>query len=406
MTSLTAPVPASDSSSLWRSADVRRLAAVSALGFTSFFLTLASVPSWAVQGGAASSSAGLVTTAMLASTVLVQLAVPWLDRRLGTPLLLALGLLALGVPAPLYLISSQLGWLVAVSAVRGMGFAIITVLGALLSTRVSSPERRGEAIGIYGLSIAVPNLVAVPAGSALTSSGHFAWAAVLAASPLLAIPLALRFPRRDDDSAVLAGKPTRRRTAVLAAGGPSLVLLVVTLSGGGLVTFLPIVRPHGALSSIVLLVFGIAGTVGRWRAGVVGARFGTRRVLSLVLAVAAVGLVAVGTGVVGTSDGSAQTALLVGGATLFGIGYGATQNLTQLVAFQRVGADQVVTASAVWNAAFDAGTAIGAYGVGLVAVTGLQISGTYVVCAVLVAAVIPAARATTPRRSRPAPAPS
>src|SRR5690242_17779969 len=101
MTPVTDPVPTGDRSSLWRSADVRRLAALSVLGFTSFCLTLASVPLWAVSGGAGTSSAGLVTATMLAVTVLVQLAVPWLDRRLGTPLLLALGLFALGAPAPM-----------------------------------------------------------------------------------------------------------------------------------------------------------------------------------------------------------------------------------------------------------------------------------------------------------------
>src|SRR5690348_10081561 len=85
MTRVTGPVPTGERSSLWRSAEVRRLAALSVLGFTSFCLTLASVPLWAVSGGAGTSSAGLVTATMLAVTVLVQLAVPWLDRRLGTP---------------------------------------------------------------------------------------------------------------------------------------------------------------------------------------------------------------------------------------------------------------------------------------------------------------------------------
>lgn len=402
MISVTTPVPPTDKASLWRSTNIRRLAAITALGFTSFFLTLASGPSRAVAGGAGSASAGLVTTAMLATTVLVQLAVPWLDRRVGTPVLLACGLLALGAPAPLYLISSHLGCLVAVSAVRGIGFAILTVLGALLSTRVIAPDRRGEAVGIYGLSIAVPNLVAVPAGAALTSSGHFPWVAVLAASPLLAIPLALRLKRPARDAPVENRPPARIKAAVFAAGGPSLVLLAVTLAGGGLVTFLPIVRPHGALSSVALLVFGISGTISRWRAGVIGARFGARAVLALVLAVAASGLVATGVGVVGMSSNAVQAALLLVGTALFGIGYGATQNLTQLAAFERVGAEQVVTASAVWNAAFDAGTAIGAYGVGLVAATGLHIAGTYVVCAVLVAAVIPIAAATTQNLARKA----
>jgi predicted MPP superfamily phosphohydrolase len=46
------------------------------------------------------------------------------------------------------------------------------VLGALLAAAVAPPERRGEAIGLYGLAIAVPNLIAVPAGVALVLAGH------------------------------------------------------------------------------------------------------------------------------------------------------------------------------------------------------------------------------------------
>jgi hypothetical protein len=71
--------------SLWRLPAVRRLLALTLLGFSSFFLTLASLPSWAVRGGVPAGSAGLVTAAMLTCTVLVQLAVPALTRRLAWP---------------------------------------------------------------------------------------------------------------------------------------------------------------------------------------------------------------------------------------------------------------------------------------------------------------------------------
>src|SRR5205085_10800457 len=97
---------------------------------------------------------------------------------------LAAGLVALGAPAPLYVLSDGLGWLSAVSAVRGAGFAVLTVLGSSLAALVVPPERRGESIGLYGLAIAVPNLVAVPAGVALVLAGHSGSVAWLAASPV------------------------------------------------------------------------------------------------------------------------------------------------------------------------------------------------------------------------------
>ena len=79
---------------------------------------------------------------------------------------------------------------------------------------VAPASRHGEAVGIYGLSIALPNLVGVPAGVALTQAGHFSAVALLAACPVLAVPFALRLGGRPDRDAVDgAGRPTRCRIA-------------------------------------------------------------------------------------------------------------------------------------------------------------------------------------------------
>jgi predicted MFS family arabinose efflux permease len=384
--------------SLWKLAPVRRLAGLSALGFSSFFLTLASVPSFAVRSGTSSAAAGAVTAAMLASTVLTQALVPTLERRLGTPRLLALGLLALGAPAPLYLISSRLGWLIAVSVVRGLGFAVLTVLGALLATREAPPGRNGEAIGIYGLSIAGPNLIAVPGGVALTSYGHFSWVAVLAACPVLAVPLAGGFHAAAAQAA--AAQPVRHTAAARATVAPSLMLLVVTLAGGGLVTFLPIQLPRGSLASIALFLFGIAAALCRWQAGTLGDRIGARRLLPVALVAGTAGLVTVALALFDDHAGPGRALPLLVGAAVFGAGYGATQNLTLIVAFARAGPGNSVTASAIWNAAFDAGTAVGAYGVGLAAATALGLPGTYLVCAGLIALAVPAAITATSQPAR------
>src|SRR4051794_6410445 len=57
--------------SLWRSPALRALVAATALGFASYCLTLASLPAYAVTGGAAANSAGLVTTVLLVVTIAV-----------------------------------------------------------------------------------------------------------------------------------------------------------------------------------------------------------------------------------------------------------------------------------------------------------------------------------------------
>ena len=382
--------------SLWRIPGLRALALVSVLAFASFFLTLSSLPLWAVDGGASVGSAGIVTTALLAATVACQLMVPLAERRLGLPRLLAIGLVALGLPTPLYLVSQDLGWLAAVSAVRGIGFAIVTVVGASLAATLAPPGRRGEAIGLYGVAVAIPQLVCVPGGASLALGGRFDVVAILAMVPLLALPLVGRFRGIET-----AGEPHRTggREALRAVAPACLVLAVVTAVGGGLVTFLPVERPDGAVAGLALLLFGVVAAIGRWRAGHIVDRTGSTHVLlpaALVLSAAGIALVAAGL----SSDAAA---LVVGGAAIAGAGYGSVQNLTLVAALTRAGLARASTASATWNASFDTGTAIGAWAVGAIAAAGPGLAATYLGCAALILLVIPLGAVAGARRE-PAPA--
>jgi predicted MFS family arabinose efflux permease len=371
--------------SLWRSRGMQALVGVTALGFASYCLTLASLPAYAVAGGAAESTAGVVTAVFLTVTIAVQMAIPALTARFGTAAVLVAGLVAMGLPSPFYVLDDSVLWISALGVVRGAGFAVLTVLGATLAAQVAPPERRGESIGIYGLAIAVPNLAAVPAGVALVLDGHVGWLAWLAASPLLGLPLVPLLVR-----SVAAQRPAApsgsRRAAARAALLPSAVLFVVTLAGGGLVTFLPIERPDGVLATVALLVFGVTGAVTRWRAGLLADRLGSRLLMPLSLVVSAVGMVLVAVGL------WAGPAWVLIGAAVFGAGFGATQNLTLLAAFARAGEGGTTSASAMWNASFDAGTASGALVLGFAAAA-IGLGWTYVVVAAVLVAAVPLASA-------------
>lgn len=352
--------------SLWRVAGIRRLVAVTLLGFVGFAATLSALPWWAVQGGATLAQAGLVTTAMLAATVATQTAVPAMVRRFGSGRSLAAGLLALGLPAPLLALTSDLVPLLVVSAVRGTGFAVLTVVGSTLTFTLAPRGRHGEAAGIYGLAIGLTSVAVVPGAVALAQNVGFWPVAVLATLPVVAVPYALRMARQEDEEAAAAPGPTPRHgRTVLAVAVPSLLLLVVTLAGSGLTTFLPIERPLGLLAPAGLLLFGATSALSRWRAGLLADRLGTRRLLPASAVVCAVGLLGVGAGLLLGRDW-----LLLVAAAVAGVGYGAVQNLTLVSAFARVDPVDTPTASAVWNLSFDGGTAVGAVAVGALAAWG------------------------------------
>jgi predicted MFS family arabinose efflux permease len=375
--------PTADSS-LWRLPAIRKLVLLTLLGFTGFAATLASLPWWAVRNGVPQSAAGLVTTVMMGVTVLAQFLVPTVERRLGAGRTLAIGVVALGLPSPLYLVSNDLTAMLALSALRGVGFAVLTVVGSALTAVLAPPARHGEAVGLFGLAVAVPNLLVVPGAVALAQNVGFWPVAALATFPVLAAPLALAIG--GDHKPPVEHEEAGHRSAALAAVMPSVVLLTITLAGGGVTTYLPIERPDGYLATLVLLLFGLTAALGRWRVGRFADRTGTRRLLPGAVVLGVAGLAALAAGL-----GRGLDVLLFVGTALFGISYGAVQNLTLVLAFARARGQGTATVSAVWNASFDTGTGTGAVVVGALAATGMGVPAALSVCAGLITVCLPLA---------------
>ncbi|AFK63764.1 major facilitator superfamily transporter [Advenella kashmirensis WT001] len=99
-----------------------------------------------------------MTAILMAFTILTQLSVNRALKRFGWGPVLATGLLSLGAPAILQATSSELPVILLSSAVRGIGFGILTVGGATAIALLVPAARRGAAVGIYGLAVAGHNL--------------------------------------------------------------------------------------------------------------------------------------------------------------------------------------------------------------------------------------------------------
>jgi predicted MFS family arabinose efflux permease len=342
------------------------LAVLSVFGFSGYAALLATAPLWAVHGGATAAGSGLVNGVLLTFTVLAQLGVPRALVRWGTGRVLVLGLLFLGVPAPAYLLSVGLGWLLALSAVRGLGFGILTVVGSTVVAHLAPPGRRGAAIGVYGLAVAVPNLVLLPGSVPIVDRFGFGSVFWLAALPVLGVPSAIRLARvlRDADTERPADPNAGLRASLSALRGivaPTLVLFSVTMAGGAVLTFAPqLTGPNTA--ALVLLIMGLAAALSRWLVGSLADRRGAWPFLAPILAGAAAAM-----GVCGWAVAREHDAVLIAAAIVLGLGYGALQNLTLVAAFAAVPAQQIPSASAGWNIGFDAGTASGAVLAGVIA---------------------------------------
>lgn len=354
------------------------LLVLTAAGFGGFAALLPVAPLWAVSGGANEAGAGLVNGVLLLATVVTQPFVPRLLSRLGTGRVLAAGLALLGVPPLLFLISDQLGWILLLSILRGLGFGILTVAGSTVVANLVPRAQHGAAIGAYGAAIAVPQVVLIPAGPWLAESIGFWTVFALGILPILGISSAPRLARvLREQAAERALQPStgslptlngnRSRLRLLASGllRPMILLSGVTLAGGALITFAPQMSsaPAATAGGLALLTLSAAAT--RWGAGSLADRYGTKPFLWPLVLLSVIGLIFVAIAV--ENPNATSVVLFLAGLTLVGIAYGGLQNLTLLLSLSAVRREQYGTASAVWNIGFDLGTAVGSVLIGTLA---------------------------------------
>lgn len=373
---------------LWRYSPLRLLLAIGFATSVSFNILLSAVPLWAAHHVLNRASAGIPTTVMLIVTISAQPFIPALVKRFGSSPVQAAGLLALGLPAPFYGLTTNLSVVLVISAVRGFGFAVLTIVATTLGASLVPGARHGESVALFGLATALPAVVGVPIGVALTQSGHFTLVAAAGAMPVLAVPLVFRLknaPTRFWAAPRSGYSRSSRLRAWARMGPPALCLFVITLAAGGLTTYLPIEWQGGRGAAAALLLVGCGGLLGKWWFGVKVDRAGTRLLMPLSSAAAAVSVALVSAGL---HFGSIWVFV---GMALFGVSLGAVQSLSAVVIFARAPAGFESTASALWNVSYDAGTAAGAAFVGLIVGVGLGISFAVAVTATLIAITFPLA---------------
>jgi len=340
-------------------APFRFMLASTLLCFSGYALLLPVVPLWVERGGSGAFGSGATTAVLMATTVATQLAVPWLLVRIGHRWVLAAGSALLGAPAPFLALSPELAPVLALSAVRGVGFGLATVAGSALVAELVPREQHGRAAGRYGLAVGVPQLVLLAVGvAAVERFGFTAVFVVAGAAPVLGALLVPGIRMPGPSSAAPAGP--RPRWGTRSALVPALAMITCSVAQGGLITFLPLAVPGaGLLVPAALLATAAGALLGRLVAGELVDRLGwggRLLVPGMLLTAAGMGAEVVGGG-----------ALVVVGAAAVGFGFGMVQNDSLTLLFAAFGSSGYGAASALWNIAYDAGTGVGALGLGAVA---------------------------------------
>ena len=344
-----------------------------ALGIGSFSILLPLSPGWAIRGGASEAAAGSVTAVLMAFTVLTQLYVDRALKRFGWGAVLATGLLALGAPALLQATSFDLAIILLSSAIRGIGFGIMTVCGATAIALLAPPERRGAAVGLYGLAVASPQLVLVSSAPILEQHLGILAVTLIATLPVFGLFWTRALGHLLDDHTRTHSKPAdsgsaQRRSVFFLIAPVLLSLFIVTSSGGAIMTFAGQITADAASATIALLCLTGLATPTRWVFGTLSDRYPVKYLIIALAAACCLGMAALSASVL-TPDAAWGLAWLYLGSSLLGVSYGGMQTATLVCAYRLAGNNQIARVAVLWNVTFDLGTGVGAIFTGVIAAT-------------------------------------
>lgn len=329
-------------------------------GFGGMFVLFAVLPVLGAQS-LGTVGAGLTTTVFMITTVLTQVFVPHLQTRFRPWLLMFAALILLGLPALLYLWDLATWLLLAATAVRGIGFGLITIVSVSLAAHYAAPARQGAAQGALGL---VTSLAGV------ASPGIGLWLLENIGRP---IPVGLGVGLPLIGLAFLAPIYRKSRTPISprqSRGGPrpvpvhwlvfmpAVVFLPSAIVYGALYTFMPL---ESAVAPAALIAVGAGYVWGRTTGGRLADRFTMPRVLIPATVVGALAIAALG---LTTSD---SLDIILSGVLGLAIGTGATASLTGML--RSVDHSRIGLVSMAWNITFDAGILLSGLLIGIIVAT-------------------------------------
>ncbi|WP_211439112.1 MFS transporter [Corynebacterium glutamicum] len=358
---------------MWKSPGFVAVLVAVAAAFGSWSLLLPVVPLAVLNNGGSSAVAGATTGIFMAATVITQIFTPAALRKIGYTPVMAFAAFMLGVPAIGYIFSVEPIPVLVVSALRGIGFGALTVAESALVAELVPVRFLGKASGMLGVFIGLSQMLFLPAGLALGDQFGYNVVYVLGAViALVAAVMCLRIPQVKAAAKQQPQVSEQERSVstwklVLV---PSLAVTSLSMTFGAVSSFLPAAVIEldpglgAALAGIILSITGGSSMVFRYLSGVIADRRGvpgTTMIPAQIIGFLGVVLITV------TIFQGWSVWLLIIGAVMFGGAFGMVQNEALLSMFFRLPRTRVSEASAIWNIAFDSGTGIGSFLLGIVA---------------------------------------
>jgi MFS family permease len=200
--------------------------------------------------GAANFAVGLVITVTAVTALLTRPVAGSLADRYGHRLVMQVGALIVAAGGALYFLPLGLGGLIGVRLLLGIGEASLFTAGAVWTVSLAPHNRRGQLIGLYGVSMWGGIALGTFTGASLL---HFGYAAVWgfsAAAPLVGLVLVTSVPAPSRAGQRGGGRGVLLRPALL----PGLALTFAAAGYAGLAAFVVLhLRARGIHSGVAVL---------------------------------------------------------------------------------------------------------------------------------------------------------
>jgi MFS family permease len=331
--------------------------------FTGFQWTFATLPGYVQEIGGDAAAIGLAFGLFSLSAVAARPLVGWLVDHWGRKPVLLVGAAIFALSPALYMLTRSLWPFQVVRVFHGVGIAAFTTAYTTLIADLAPPDRRGEAIGLSGVTNNLGMLFAPVLGAyAVAHWGyavHFALSAgTTAMSVLLLLPIAEpeRPPMVQTDVPKLRSVARMRPVWVASFG-----ITGLAVAYGAILSFLqPFADELGlAAAGGYFSAFAVAMMLAQMSAGRLSDRMGRR-------AVAVPGMIVVVFAMVGLAMARTDAALLAAGA-VFGLSWGLARAGIDTAVVDAVSPGARGTAVAFLYTCFDMGVGVGSFGLGVIA---------------------------------------
>jgi MFS family permease len=331
--------------------------------FTGFQWTYATLPEYIQAIGGDAAQIGLAFGLFSLSAVAARPPVGWLVDRWGRKPVLLSGALLFTLSPALYIVTRSILPFQLVRLLHGVGIAAFTTAYTTLVADLAPPGRRGEAIGLSGVTNNLGMIFAPALGTYVVAQAgwtvHFALSAgITAISVLLLLPVVEpeRRPLRTGQSPRLRSVVRLRAVWVAAFG-----ITGLAVAYGAVLSFLaPFASERDlGVAGGYFAVFALAMMIAQAGAGWLSDRVGRRAVAVPGLALVVLGMIALG---LASSDGG----LLAAGA-VFGLSWGLARAGIDTSVIDAVRPKERGTAVGFLYTMFDIGVGVGSFGLGVVA---------------------------------------